>query len=106
MKLSELEMAMIETLRKRQQKLRRWRVPLLVFYGLLMVAFLVMLIIAVQFPGDPLSKVIVVAYSGPPIFFFFGLNSFLFGQTLSNWNGEPKTELLLKVISELQNRET
>ena len=106
MKLSRDDILLMEKLRKRQAFLRRWRVPLLIFHGLLMTLWFALLLVVVRFPSDnTTAKLIVVSYSLPPIFLFMALSSFSFGQTLWHWRGEPKTELLLRVLDELQKQD-
>ena len=104
MNLSSDEIRMVEKLRKRQLFLKRWRIPLLIIHGLLTIAWLVILVVIVQFPssGDPTRKLILVSYMLAPTYAFLGLSSALFGKTLRDWQGEAKTELLLRVLDELQ----
>lgn len=102
MELSETELRMLEKLRRKQQLLRRYRVPLLILHGLIMISWFVLLIILVQLKMEITAKLIVISYMLPPIFLFMGISSFWFGYTIRNWRGEPKTTLLLKVIEELQ----
>src|ERR1051325_6965679 len=103
MKLSEKDIRMVKKLRKRQQQFQRWRLPMLILHGLLIIALFVELILVINFPSDNItSRLIIATYSFPPIFLFMALSSFWFSYTLWNWRGEPKTELLLKVIDELQ----
>lgn len=102
MRLSEIELRMLEKLRRRQQSLRRYRVPLLIIHGLLIISWFVLLIIVVQLKTEIIAKLIVVSYMLPPIFFFMGISSVWFGYTIRNWRGEPTTALLLKVVEELR----
>lgn len=102
MELSETELRMLEKLRRRQQLLRRYRVPLLILHGLITLSWFVLLIIVVQMKMDVTGKLIVVSYVLPPIFIFMGISSFWFGYMIRNWRGEPNTTLLLKIVDELR----
>jgi hypothetical protein len=107
MKLSYTELRMIEKLKKQQVSKRRWRVPLLIMHGLAFVGFCVLLVMISRFPSNGESeKVIVAAYYLPPAYFLLCVHSILFAQTINHWRDEPKTELLLRVLDELQRSET
>jgi hypothetical protein len=107
MNFSNDDLRMIAKLRKRQQLLRRWRLPLLIGHGLLIVAWFILLMFTSRFDSENATvKLIVLVYMLPPIFFGIALSSAWFGYTLWNWRGEPKTDLLLKVIDELLKRDS
>jgi len=93
---------MVERLRKRQRQFRRWRFPLLLIHGLLLISWFMLLFVVTRFSGDEMSRLILVTYMMPPIFTFVALSSVLLGQVIWNWRGEPKTDLLLRVIDELR----
>ena len=80
---------------------------MLIVYGILIITLFVLLIIVSQFDGDDITtKLIVLVFMLPPIFLFMTISSAWFGYVIWNWRGEPKTDLLLRVIDELQKHDT
>ena len=103
MKLSDTENKTLTKLKKRQQFLRRWRVPLSIFHGVCIVAWLVLLVVVSRFPsGDPTAKLMVVSYLLPPVYVFLALHSLFLGLIIKDWHGDPGVALILKVVDGLQ----
>lgn len=97
--LSESETKMLEKLRKHDAALRRFRWPLLVLHaGLLMGAFW-LLETVVNFPDEPPGiKAVVVSERLTPIYILLLYSAGWVGYLIANWNGNPKTVLLLKLL--------
>jgi len=120
MKLSEQEIQMVERLRKRQRSFRRWRVLLLIVFGLncivTSIVWIVLSTMLSRFANDDndnagnatrmLATLIVQTYAFPICLLSLIGSSWGFCQTLLNWHGEPKTTLLLKLIEESQKHDT
>ncbi len=97
---------MVEKLRKQRERSLRWRFPIVVSYGCLIVFWLFMLNRAWTFPSDdPMIKLTVLVFLVPPAFGFIGILSHVIGDTVSNWNGKPEEDLLLRVLDELQKKD-
>ena len=104
MTLSESDKKLVAQLRKRQALLKRWRWPLAIFNGCMIVANFVMLIVIANFPSDDMtSKLIVVSFLLPPLFVFLSLSSLWLGYLIAFWNGDPKTHLLLRLLHDDTN---
>jgi hypothetical protein len=120
MKFSEHEIQMAERLRRRQRTFRRWRFLLLAVYALcfigVAVASLVLSAQVSHLTSDGgttaaaralavATRSLVVAFAYPLVLLCMVCSAFGLGYTISIWHGEPKTELLLRLIDELQNRD-
>jgi hypothetical protein len=111
MKLSESQNKMVEKLHQRQNQFRRWRLILLISHSLLLIFWFVALLWIClagnhfSNQGEINTKLILLSSSLPIVLFFGGFSSYQLGLTLRNWNGDPTTELLLKVVDEL-NKES
>lgn len=106
MALCDTDKKMIERLRKRQALLIRWRWPLVIFHGCMVVANFVLLIVVANFPDDNMTaKLLVVTYSLPPVFFFLCVSSLWIAYVITNWHGNAKTHLILKLIDEYHQNE-
>jgi hypothetical protein len=123
MKLSTDDIRMVEKLRRRQQSFRRWRLLSLFVFGLLFIGIsIAWLFLSAQLShltgitGDDsiaistkaiaiATKAAIVAYMFPVIILSLVCSAFGFGYTLSIWRGEPKTELLLRLIDELHKQD-
>ncbi len=112
---------MIDKLRRFQRCFRRWRLVLLVVYGLCFIGLSIgCFVLSTQLnyltsdnnitvAAKSLSiatKSLIVAYTFPVIFACLVCSAFGFGYTISIWRGEPRTELLLRLIDEVQKRES
>lgn len=101
MTLSHAEKKMVERLRKREAMLLRWRWPLVIVHGGVVITALVLLVVLAQFPDDiPNTKPMVVAFMLPPLFLLMAGSSLWFGYVIANWHGNAKTHLLLRLIDE------
>ena len=107
MTLSDNENRMIAKLRKRQQQSRRWRIPFAIFWTIQIILWLFILNYVFGLPiTDPIIKLTILVYVVPTTFAFIGLASALLGEVLGNWHGKPETDLLLRVIDEIQKKES
>jgi hypothetical protein len=97
--LSESETKMLEKLRKHDAALRRFRWPLLVLHaGLLMGAFWLLVTVA-NFPDEPRGiKTLVASHYLTPIYIMLLYSAGWVGYLIFNWNGNPRTVLLLKLL--------
>ena len=101
MTLSDAEKKMVEGLRKREAMLRRWRWPLVITHGGVVITALVLLVVLAQFPDDiPNMKPMVVAFMLPSLYLLIAVSSLLLGYVIANWHGNAKTHLLLRLIDE------
>src|SRR5690349_12864197 len=101
MTLSTTEKRMVERLRKREAMLLRWRWPLAIIHGGVVIAALVLLVVLTQFPDDiPNAKPMVIAFMLPPLFLLMAGSSLWLGYVIANWNGNAKIHLLLRLIDE------
>jgi len=81
--------------------LLRWRWPLAIVHGGVVITALVLVFVLSRFPSDDTNaKLMVVAFMLPPLFFFMTLSSLWLGYVIANWNGNAKTHLLLRLIDE------
>jgi hypothetical protein len=100
MMLSETEKKMVEKLRKREAFLRRWRWPMVVFHGVLIIANIWLFVMVANFPDEPQGAKTIVLHLLTPVFFFIAFSAGWLGYLIANWNGNAKTVLLLKLIEE------
>jgi hypothetical protein len=101
MTLSDAEKKMIERLRKREAMLLRWRWPLVIVHGGVVIAAFVLLVVLVQFPDDvPNFRLTAVAFMLPPLLLLMTGSSLWLGYVIANWHGNAKTHLLLRLIDE------
>ena len=98
---------MVERLRKRDVLLQRWRWPLAIGTSCLVMGWLILLVILAKFHGDSeLFKLTLIAYLLPPCFVFLAISSCWLGYVVSHWHGDPKTQLLLRLIEELETHDS
>ena len=101
MTLSTTEKKMIERLRRREAVSRRCRWPLAFFLTGVVISFLALLVRIARFPDDiPNLKPLVVAFLLPPLFLFATASAAWLAYVIANWNGNPKTHLLLRLLDE------
>lgn len=95
---------MIERLRRNDERMRRWRWWLLVFgvicLGAVAFSFSTLLRLLRFFREPDVTTVLVIACFLPPLYIFCLLAGGLLGYTWTNWNGNPHTKLLLRLLDE------
>lgn len=97
---------MIERLRRREVRFRRWRWAMAILGVLKIVAWFVLLVIVARFPGDAdNANLILMIYFLPVCFVFLAMSSIGLGLVLARWHGDAKTQLLLRIADELQKRD-
>ena len=104
MKLSQKQIRMVEKLRQRQALFRRWRIPSLVVHSLLLVGYVILLISLSGMPTQEsiTSRPIFVSFIVPAVFCLGALSSSWLAYTIWNWEGDPRSELLLDLVEEAQ----
>ena len=106
MKLSGEDLRQVATLRERQRKFRRYRIPALAVHGTLVIGWLILLVAVSRFdPQYGTVALILAAHLLPIIFIGLTFSSAWLGYLLWNWRGDPRTDLLLKVVDELQKQD-
>jgi hypothetical protein len=107
MTLSEDEIRAIAKLRRRQQQLLRWRVPGAIFSASQIILWLFIINYSFSLPiNDPSAKLMLLVYIIPTAYAFIGIASVVLADTIWNWRGKAETDLLLRVIEEIQNTKT
>lgn len=107
MNLSEDEIRAIAKLRRRQQQLLRWRVPSAIFWASQIILWLFIINYSFSLPiNDPSAKTSLLVYIIPTAYAFIGIASVVLSYTIWNWRGRAETDLLLRVIDEMQKTKT
>jgi hypothetical protein len=101
MTLCDKDQELVKQLRNRQALLKRWRWPLAIFNGCMVVAIFVLLVVLANFSSDDMTaKLTVVCFLLPPLLVFLALSSLWLGYVIAYWNGDPKTHLLLRLLDD------
>jgi hypothetical protein len=100
MKLSESERKMVERFRRRRMFLIRWRWPLAILHSLCIVACVVLLNVVLRHGGSDPIDLIMPLYILTPLFFVMAINVGCLGHVINNWNGNPTTHLLLRLLED------
>ncbi len=103
MTLTEKDRKMIARLRRGQRFLARWRWPLAIFHTCMIVAWVVLLNLSLALPSAEMhATVIVPMYLATPFFLMMAASASFLGYLILNWNGNPQTHLLLRLLDETQ----
>ena len=101
MTLSDAEKRMIERVRKREAAMLRWRWPLALIHSGVVITAFVLIVVLAHFPDDiPNAKVMVVSFMVPPLYLLMACSSLWLAYVIANWHGNWKTQLLLRLIDE------
>ncbi|HUR47748.1 MAG TPA: hypothetical protein VMZ27_17825 [Candidatus Saccharimonadales bacterium] len=105
MTLTEKDRKMIERLRRGQRFLARWRWPLAIIHICMIIAWVVLLNISLALPsGEMPALAIVPMYFTTPFFLLMAFSAGFLGYLILNWNGNPQTHLLLRLLDESQTK--
>lgn len=101
MRLSDTEKKMIMKLRRNEEARRRWRWPMLLtgVFGLGVSGYSSTLFLP-SFQKPDLVDVLLVACFLPQVYLGWLVGLWFIRYSLTNWNGNPQTRLLLRLLDE------
>jgi hypothetical protein len=101
MELSDIEKKMVARLRRKQEQMLRWRWWLLLTGISCFAASGYALSLLLRLLHEPdLTSVLIIACSLPQIYLGVLFGTVVIGYTWTNWNGNPQTRLLLRLLDE------